>query len=330
MDNAGLDKTDLDEPMRARVARRRVLVGALLAVYLAFALYPFKWAPPVNTAQWLPAGGIAFHDAGVGLARTNQPPEWLPAAMRSHRLTIRLRVRPEFRDQTGPARIMSLSADHYRRNFSIAQEGAQLVLRLRTPATDLNGMPDIRVPAVFSEREWVDLAVMIEPGRLRIAVDGDVRARKALGPRPLKNWDPAYRLALGNEMTGARPWFGRIARTAVRTGGATIDYATHDALTLPSLLWTKSVPTVVPFTHMQARDTIVNILGFIPLGWLLGDRVRFAWRAIVFIAGVSIGLELLQLCFAERDTSVNDLICNTLGGAIGIIIRQRWRSAVKS
>lgn len=307
---------------------RGLLVGMLLATYVAFALYPFEWAPPINNAQWPHDGGIEFPDAG--LARTDRPPAWVAAAMRSGQLTIRLRVRPATRDQTGPARIMSLSSDHYHRNFSIAQEHTQLVLRLRTQATDLNGLPDIRIADVFARQRWVNLAVMIEARQLRIVVDGKIRVRKDLPPRPLDTWDRSYRLALGNEMTGARPWLGRIARAAVYTGGATFRYTKPGALMFPALVWaTGSAPTMVPFTHMQLRDTIVNLLGFVPLGWLLANdrRGRFRWRTVLFIAGVSVSLELLQLGFPERNTSINDVIFNTLGGTLGILLRRCWGGA---
>ena len=76
----------------------------------------------------------------------------------------------------------------------------------------------------------------------------------------------------------------------------------------------------------------MNVLGFIPLGFLLGYYARsngVPWRVLIFIAGVSASLELLQLFFVDRVTSVNDLIFNTLGGGIGIALWRRIYPAPK-
>lgn len=303
-----------------------ILIAALLPAYLVAALYPFKWDPPFNAAEWRPEGGLSFpHN---GLARTDEAPDWVRAAMRSDELVILLRVHPAVTEQRGPARIMTLSRDHYKRNFSVAQSGDALSLRLRTPATDLNGLPQVRVPEVFSAGEWVDLGVFIRPGALRIKVNGDLRRREALPEKPLANWNPQYPLALGNELTAERPWLGAIERATIRTGKQTASYVSPEVLMMPWIFWlVEPAPALVPFVSLVLRDTVVNILGFIPLGFLLSTggtarEWRFPWGAILIIASVSAGLEVLQLCFAWRTTSINDLICNTLGGAFGVALRR--------
>ena len=42
-------------------------------------------------------------------------------------------------EQTGPARIISLSLDSYQRNVTLGQQDNQLIARIRTPATGFNG-----------------------------------------------------------------------------------------------------------------------------------------------------------------------------------------------
>jgi hypothetical protein len=311
---------------------RLTLVAALLGIYSVAALYPFKLAPAINEAQWIAGGGIQFDNAG--LASSSKQPDWVIAAMRTNRLKIRLRLRPASPRQWGPARIMTLSLDYYLRNFTVAQVGSDLALRLRTPRTDLDGLPEIRVPEVFNTTDWIHLAIDIAPGALRMSVNGHIRVLKTLPQAPLANWDPSYRLALGNEVIGARPWLGTIARASIRTPGTRSDYAVPGSLAMPLLVWTRmpSPMTLVPFADMRASDTLVNILGFIPLGFLLGYYARpkgVPWRALVFIAGVSASLEVLQVFFVDRITSVNDLIFNTLGGGIGIALWRRIYPAPK-
>jgi hypothetical protein len=63
-------------------------------------------------------------------------------------------------DQDGPARIVSNSVSPWLRNFTLGQQGSDLIFRLRTPGTSLNGYPfELRVPGVFSDRNPSDILV---------------------------------------------------------------------------------------------------------------------------------------------------------------------------
>ncbi len=75
-------------------------------------------------------------------------------------------------DQTGPARIVSISADPYHRNLTLAQEGADLVLRLRTPLTGENGMnPEWIVPNVFVDTKPRHVIITYNGTDIRIYLD---------------------------------------------------------------------------------------------------------------------------------------------------------------
>lgn len=60
-------------------------------------------------------------------------------AQRTNQITIAVWIKPENLRQRGPARIISLSKDTDHRNFTLAQSGAMLTFRVRTPLTGLNG-----------------------------------------------------------------------------------------------------------------------------------------------------------------------------------------------
>jgi hypothetical protein len=65
--------------------------------------------------------------------------------------SIRLQCAAENGDQRGPARIVSNSVSPMLRNFTVGQQGPDLVFRLRTPRTGLNGSsPETIVPGVFA------------------------------------------------------------------------------------------------------------------------------------------------------------------------------------
>lgn len=77
---------------------------------------------------------------------------------------------------------------------------------------------------------------------------------------------------------------------------------------------------------MNVSDVTINILGFIPFGLVLvmyleSTRRWRSWKAIAFVIVcgflISLAIELLQVLLPTRDSSLLDLINNTLGTAIG-------------
>ncbi len=307
---------------------RLTLAALVLVAYPVAAFYPFDFEPLVivNSAEFLPQGGYRF--TGPGIVRTERVPQWVVLAMDLHSIRVQLRVRSFAADQSGPARILTLSLDPHHRNFTVAQDHRKLVLRLRTPATSQNGIPALHIPEVFEEHEWVDVQIVIERDQLKVKINGVTRLDKLLPPRSFKNWDSSYKLALGNELTMDRPWRGEIGRVHIQVGEVAIDYSAPSALQRPRLLWSVRRVELIPFARLEPGDAAVNFVGFVPLGFVLGIWAMWrgwhkGWRPIVFVLAVSLGLEVLQLGFAGRYTSINDLIFNVLGGGTGILI-SRW------
>jgi hypothetical protein len=76
------------------------------------------------------------------------------------------------------------------------------------------------------------------------------------------------------------------------------------------------------------KDVIVNVLGFVPFGFLLSlwreqETRSGRWRAFVFavLVGttVSLVIEVTQAFIPVRDSSMLDVVCNTMGTAIGVL-----------
>ena len=71
---------------------------------------------------------------------TSRPPTALTEAIqKTSAFTLATTFETSSLDQTGPARIISLSLDSYQRNVTLAQQNNQLIARIRTPATGVNG-----------------------------------------------------------------------------------------------------------------------------------------------------------------------------------------------
>ena len=80
---------------------------------------------------------------------------------------------------------------------------------------------------------------------------------------------------------------------------------------------------LVPFTDAlqgNLRETIDNIIVFVPLGLLLGVNFRqVSWRRkLAFVFIVSLVTELLQFVLAIGITDITDVITNTSGGLLGL------------
>lgn len=79
-----------------------------------------------------------------------------------------------------------------------------------------------------------------------------------------------------------------------------------------------------PIAH---RDWIVNVIAFIPLG-ILADLLNgrhSLWRSVLAGFGVSFLLELSQYATGFGATDVTDLITNTAGTLVGILVYRLLR-----
>jgi VanZ family protein len=325
--------------------RRVYLVSALLLVliYLVAGAYPFKLAPLSlgqldNGAVLTPGKGLNFRSPGI--AYTEQAPAWLPHAIAVSDFELSLEVRATDREQYGPARIFTLSVNPYLRNFMVGHQGSALSVRLRTQQTSLNGRPDYLVEGVFADRGWHQIDIRIAEQVLEIRVDGDTLIIAPMPYRPLEVWDSSYRLALGNELTGDRPWLGEIRKAVVRVGDESFDYLTPDSLHVPEKVSVEKVRVgqIVPFSNHQINrgmvvDWMVNLLGFVPFGWLVGMLRRprpGMLLATILAAGISTTIETSQLLFlVDRFPSTEDLILNTLGGTLGAWIARYFDVSVR-
>ena len=78
-----------------------------------------------------------------------------------------------------------------------------------------------------------------------------------------------------------------------------------------------------------AADAALNVLLFLPFGWVLGR-----WKGVLWATGaglvVSSGLELVQLFLVGRFTSASDILANTLGAGAGAWAATRGRWPVRA
>ncbi len=94
----------------------------------------------------------------------------------------------------------------------------------------------------------------------------------------------------------------------------------------PSAEPSGNIPWCLRCAHFSARDLLLNIILFIPLGWSLALLGLSPRRAVAVAATASLGIEMLQwIVVAGRDASLLDVATNTIGAAAGTWIAQHAR-----
>ncbi len=95
-----------------------------------------------------------------------------------------------------------------------------------------------------------------------------------------------------------------------------------------TVLHRNGIPTWFGYNHLEFS---ANIVMFVPLGFLvvLLLKQRLWWLALIICPAMSISIELTQAAFlAARFATVTDVMSNSIGAILGILIGALLRSAV--
>ncbi len=126
----------------------------------------------------------------------------------SNQLTVEAWIKPASRNQSGPARIVTISRDSSNRNFTLGQDGDRFDARLRSTKSSKNGMPSISSPSRSLDTRLTHVVYTYDRrGRAMLYINGQLRGRRTLGGKA-SNWDGRFHLALANELSHDRPWRG--------------------------------------------------------------------------------------------------------------------------
>ena len=304
---------------------------AALVVYATGLLWPFDFRVPArvaNRAIWTQATTLRFE--GPGLALSPTPPIWQKTSRDRGFLHVSLRARSLSPRQNGPARLFTLARDTHVQNLVIGQAGDDLVLRLRGLCRGFRpharACPkELRIPTVFATSEWVDIDLNIEPGRATLRAGGRPPLEIRIADQPLRGWDVEQRLALGNDVSGLRPWLGELERVTIDTPLGSEDWLDPARFELPDDFWLLDrQPKLVPFYHVPKGDVIVNLLLYIPLTTLIAAclqpfSVPQFLATVVVVLIVSSTFEFAQLFVETRNFSITDILLNFIGGVAATV-----------
>ncbi|MDL1964174.1 MAG: VanZ family protein [Deltaproteobacteria bacterium] len=360
----------------------RAVVTYMLMLFVAL-LWPFDFVfqREKNNVHWITkSNGIEFRQRGQVLSRSSTE-NLCSRLLIGTGFSLEVWIASKNEVQSGPARIVSYSLNPSLRNFTLGQSKNDLVMRLRTTKTDLNGVkPYLKVANVFGSAGLQHIIVTYDFLEQRVYINGTMQAREQIPGGKFTNWDPSYYLMLGNEATCDRPWLGKIFFLAIysrplaekeihqnylagwlsesRSGeqmcraseGLVARYLFEERrgdrigdsgktkaplnLYIPPAIQTQK-KSYLDFSYRlfsknskQALfgDVILNIIIFIPMGFLLHAVLRrhcessLKTAAFVFIIGTlfTFGIESLQYFSLTRSSSLVDMINNMVGTAIGI------------
>lgn len=152
-------------------------------------------------------GRLAVNDST--LIATARPSKRLTDAVKkSKALTIEAWITPAAKNQSGPARIITLSSGPSERNVTLGQDGDRYDVRFRAARTDGNGQPSLGGATGAMETRLTQVVYTRDAaGKARLFVNGDEQSARDIGA-DLANWSDGFRLGLANEMTKDRPWRG--------------------------------------------------------------------------------------------------------------------------
>ena len=123
-------------------------------------------------------------------------------------ITVEAWVQPAKLNQSGPARIVTISRNSSNRNFTLGQDGNKFEVRLRTTKTNNNGQPSLgSLNQSLNLRLTHIVYVRGKGGVAKIFINGKLSSKKQVDGE-LTNWVRSDRLALADELSKGRSWLG--------------------------------------------------------------------------------------------------------------------------
>ena len=178
----------------------------------------------------------------AAITTASPPARLLDRIQRTGAFTIEAWITPDSIDQSGPARIVSLSGSSSLRNLTLGQDGNKFDVRLRTTETSTNGIPSQPAKEGSVSRELTHVVyTRSRSGRATIFVNGEVSSTQSTSGR-LGNWD-RFPLHLGDEQGGGRVWKGSYHLVAIY-GKALTPEQIHNHFVAGAEATTPSVPSL--------------------------------------------------------------------------------------
>ncbi len=327
---------------------KHFFVVLIIFIFLFLGYFPFDWETPSNfklsinkklveyeakrTYQNpnLYFSNSAFTITKPGIAYLPIQSSLMQEVKSDSYLILELSIQANHLQQIDRAAIFTISHDPKQRNITVAQKGSDLILRLRTIDTSLNGLPPYVIENIFTNTKKIKILIKIINRKLEVLINGVSKLESKLPRGALSNWDTSNTLVLGNELTFKQPWIGVIYKAAISTNTRSIDFIKNNTLLIPpefTYIDKGKLIRLSIFDHpakLSSRifDYVINFFGFFVLGILLRFLINKNVSNISLVSVcvfLSLSIEIGQLFLDSRKTSIYDFVLNSAGGIVGIL-----------
>ena len=167
-------------------------------------------------------------------------------------------------NQTGPARIMTISNGSGTRNASLNQLDGSFLARVRTTETTNNGMPNFTSPNNSVDPSALQHVVytLNAAGEERFYIDGQL-VQSGTREGDFSGWNANYRIAFGNEIGASRPWLGTLHLAAVYANALSPQQVEQNYNATPAI-------EVAPMSEESCGSETCFVNGF-------GENERVLW-----------------------------------------------------
>lgn len=303
----------------------------MIVVVLLAGLWPFDFFPS-NKARLSKNGeGIDFY--GRGIAYLYRADEALGAGPASLDIFIEPGKEPS-------NYIAYIFTSYYNEKevFSLSQWRTNLILRSR-PASGQVPLKEVFISDVLLKNTPVFLRISAGEGAITVKVNGKETVFKGI---TFKGAD-AKTIVLGNSITGRNPFKGKIKSLALREAsgeeaiypfeknnsgrGARLEVS-------EKFIPLKRVALSSPVHDFHLKryyfvDLFINIFGFVPFGFMTSlvlfrfiSQKAFRVYIAVFLFSflLSLSIEVSQIWLPGRNSSMTDLISNSIGALLGLLL----------
>jgi VanZ family protein len=333
-------------------------LSSFILILFIIGLWPFNFFQ-LNMVSQDTVGGLCLNRPAI--VYTEIPPEKLLALKE---FTILLCLSSALSDSRNFATIFGYSLDDEHFNFMIVQWRNRLVFKLNT--VGMKGGIYFAIDNFFVKDKKVWIAIVCDGNKLSCYQDGEIKGEKITGPLNFSNWVSTYPLVIGSQSTGKSFWKGNIYSIGVfnqplaqkeikglpihaeefssliyysftdSSGSTVTDHGKGQPanLKIPQYfrpykrILLEKLPTSFNYYRHNLSDLIINIIGFIPFGFLLSIYLTRKGLnlgstlilCMVFGFTISLTIEVVQAFLPSRSSDMIDIVTNTLGTAIGFFV----------
>jgi glycopeptide antibiotics resistance protein len=217
---------------------------------------------------------------GSGLRSSDVVAPAIQRIARSWQFTIALACASDRTDQTGPARIVTIS-NRSDLDLELGQESSELVIRVRT---GMNYMPELRLQDIFLDRSPHRFVVTMRDATIVAYVDGQERGWVQITPEAKLIWRLYPRGGFAMRMGK----FGFRIYAAIYRLLVFIPFSTLLGAMLITSDWTAATKRIVAVTVIGVMALLLEIIlgtqaadGFQPRNLLISLGIGFAWLGAV-------------------------------------------------